>query len=182
MNIADFTDVNSVTFGDWQRDYLYKLLVTKEPIDPAFTASKGGIDKDQIDAYCDAAPLPNSKQNVLKRMWAGKWYNVSSKLDSANTVQLTFRVDEHNLVLKYLSAWHNLSGSDATAASLPKAMYIGEIALLLYKTDKVSVGSGYSLKNAWISEFSDITLDKAKDGIITITVTIAYDKRVPYSA
>ena len=25
MQMADFTDVNNTTFGDWQRDYLYKL-------------------------------------------------------------------------------------------------------------------------------------------------------------
>ena len=181
MQIADFTEVADQTFGDWQRDYLYQLMVTKEPIAADFATNKGDIDKNSLDAYCDAFPLPNSKQNSIKRMWAGKWFMGSSKLDSANTVSLTFRFDEHNKLYQYLNAWHQLSGSDQHAASVPKYEYIGDIALVLYKSDKTSIGKGWTLKNAWIAELSDLNLDKTKDGYLTFTVSIAYDKKVAYT-
>lgn len=180
--IADFTSVNTATFGDWQRDYLYKILVLDEPLAPDFAAKKGAMNKEFLDAYCDAVPVPNSKQGIIRRMWAGQWYNGSGRLDSANTVALQVRFDEETLAHQYFSAWSELAGKDVSAASVPKNLYIGNIALLLYKTDKTSVGEGYKLVNAWVSEVSDLGLDKTKDGYLTFTVTIAYDKREPYSA
>lgn len=182
MQIADFTEVNDQTFGDWQRDYLYQLKVTKEPLAVSFASAKGALDKNTIDAYCDAVPIPNSKQTVVKKLWAGKWWNLASKLDSANTIKLTFRYDENNHLYQYLYAWHQLSGTDADAVSVQKALYTGEIALLLYKTDKTSVGKGYTLLRAWIDDISDLDLDKTKDGALTFTVSIVYDKKTAYIA
>jgi len=180
MQIADFTEVNDLTFGDFQRDYLYQVLITVEPSAPGFSAAKGAIDPKTLDAFCDAFPIPNSKQSTLRRMWAGRWYMGSSKLDSANTVQATFRYDENNKLYQYLYAWNQLTGSDGGGVIVPKYQYVGEISLVLYKSDKTSIGKGYTLKKAFIPELSDLNLDKSKDGYLSFTATIAYDKKTPY--
>lgn len=177
MQIADFTAVNDTTFGDWQRDYLYKLDVDVEPEAPAFATNKGPLDKEAIDAYCDAVPIPSSKQGATRRLFAGQWYMLHGKLDSANTVQLTFRIDTSNKLYQYLYAWRQLAGSDSSAAGTQKALYIGEIRLSLYKTDKTAIGKAYVLKNAWIADLSDFNLDKTKDGVLIFTATVAYDKK-----
>jgi len=182
MQIADFTEVNDLTFGDWQRDYLYKVVIVKEPTAPLYATLKGGLDVTKLDAYLDSFPIPNSAQTPQKRRWAGQWFMFHGKLSSTNTIQITCRYDESNLLYQFLEAWHQCSGSDATAASASKAEYRGELAILTYKTDKETPSGGYLFKGAWVAELSDLDLAKSKDGLVTFTATIAYDKRTPYTA
>lgn len=181
MEIADFTAVNDQTFGDWQKDYLYKVVIGTEPTGLALLplSVRGDLNKDAIDAFLDSFPVPQSKVSSQRRRWAGQWWMFSGKLETQNTVQVTCRFDTGNRLYKYLHAWHELSGSNGTAAQLPKGQYVGKIQLIMYKGDKETPSpTSFELVNAWIPELSDFNLDKTKDSILTFTATIAFDKRL----
>lgn len=179
MQLADLSEVTNETFGDWQRDYFFKVLVLSEPKAPDYATLKGSFDPDAIDIFIDAFPLPASKVVTQRKKYCGQWAMFNTKLDSANTVQLTFCYDEKNDIHRFLTACHTLTGADDSAASVPKAQYVFDLGLQLYNTDKVTAGKGYRLHNAWVAELSDLSLDKTKDGLLTFTASIAYDKKQP---
>jgi hypothetical protein len=181
MQIADFSEVTSVSFGDWQKDYLYKVSILAEPAALA-SAPKGDLDPQSIDAFLDSFPIPASKVSSQKRRWAGQWFMFSGKLETQNTVQVTCRYDTNNRLYKYLLAWHHLSGNEENAQAVPKSEYIGQIQMLLYKGDKETPsGTYFTLKNVWVPEISDLQLNKANDGLLTFTATLAFDKRLTHT-
>lgn len=182
MQIADLSDVNTQTFGDWQKDYLYKVLILSEPSAPGFSSLKGPFNKDTIDVYVEASPLPGSKISVQRRKFQGQVANFPTKLESANTVSFDFYYDESNLLHRFFTACRQLTGADDSAAMVPKDQYVFDIGLVLYKGDKTTAGKAYRLKNAWVADVSDLSLDKTKDGLLKFTVVFAYDKKQPLVA
>jgi len=178
MAIADFAEVTTQTFGDWQKDYLYKVIIDTEPTG-LIAADKGDLEAGAIDAFLDAFPVPQSKVSSQRRRWAGQWWMFSGKLDTQNTVTVTCRYDTGNRLYRYLNAWHELSGTDVEGSQSPKSEYVGKLRLIMYKGDKETPSpTSFELVNAWIPELSDLNLDKTKDSVLTFTATIAFDKRL----
>lgn len=192
MGLNNFTSLNSGTFGEWQRDYLFKFIVVAEPSGDAtktwgnFATNKGKLtlsaDKSDLDIYVDQAPIPNSKVAKITKRWMGQDLQFGGKLDSANTVQLTFTMDEECRIYQYLYAWKILSGTDQYAQALVKEDYIGQIALLTYKVDKETAGQGKQLNNAWVASLEDFPTKRDGNGLLTFQATIAYDFATPYPA
>lgn len=161
---------NSVAMGDWQREYLYKVTMTPPVLAAALLPT-------EIDMYINDIKMPGSKQKVIKKDFAGQWANFAGPLDNAGTTEMTFQVDEGGKIFAFLEAWHSLSGSDLTAAAFPKSSITGQIFVTLYKTDKDTPVQTVALMNAWIPEIGDLSLDKTKDGLLTVKVVVAYDSR-----
>jgi hypothetical protein len=161
---------DTVATGDWQREYLFKVTfrppVLAAPLLPA-----------DIDIFIMDFKAPGSKQKVIKKDFSGQWANFAGPLENSGTTDVTFQVDENRQLFAFLEAWHALSGSDITAAALPKSDVIGEISATLYRTDKDTPVQTITLLNAWLPEIGDLALDKTKDGLLTVKVTIAYDGR-----
>lgn len=178
MLLTDLSTVNSATFGDWQRDYLFKVLVLSEPTAPAYAGLKGSFDKDTLDMFVDSFPLPGSKQNPIRRRWSGNWAMFSGKLESANTFTVRWVYDESNKLYKFLKACHALTGADGTAVAVSKDKYVFDLGLQLYKTDQETPGAGHRFVNTWVSDVSDLELDKTKDGLLMFSATFAYDKKI----
>ena len=159
-----------VATGDWQREYLYKITFTPPTlILPLYPQN--------IDVFCLNFKAPGSKQKVNKKDWAGQWANFAGPLDNSGTTDGEFAIDENNVLMAFLEAWHALSGSDLTAAAFPKADFIGTMIATLYRTDKETPVLSTILSNVWIPEIGELSTDKTKDGFLTAKVTIAYDGR-----
>lgn len=179
----DFDDMADTTFGDWQRDYLFKVLILSEPTAPEYQSLKGDFDKDTLDLFVESFPLPGSKTGTIRKRRSGIWGMFPSKQESNNSFQVTFNYDEHNRFYRFVHACdrlvNNKNGSvgHASGAAVPKSQYVFNLGLALYKTDKETVGQGYKLVNTWVAALDDLPLDKSKDGILSFSVTFAYDRK-----
>lgn len=178
MLLTDLSTVNSTTFGDWQRDYLFKVLILSEPTAPEYQSLKNGFNKDTIDMFVDSFPLPGSKTGATRRKWGGNWAMFPGKLESANTFSVRWAYDESNGLYRFLKACCTLSGADGTGVAVARDKYLFDLGLQLYKTDQVTPGKGYRFVNTWIPEVGDLELDKTKDGLLMFSATFAYDKKI----
>jgi len=185
MQIADISEINTETFGDWQRDYLFKVEFETLPKAPRFAELAGDIDPASLDLFIESFPVPESKTDTVRKRRSGQWAIFPTKQGAPGSIRINLNYDEHNRAYRLFHACRQLTGNyqgvsssyeDGSAVSKP--FYVFNLVLMLYKTDKESIGKGYRLKNAWVSEIDDLALDKTKDGLLPLGVTIAYDKRV----
>jgi hypothetical protein len=182
MGMSNFTTIATGTFGDWQRDYLYKFIVLEEPKgDPTkgawadFQAQKGPLLKDDIDLHVEAAPVPDAKVNKIALKREGQTAQFSGKLDSNNTVQLMVVLDEAAINYQYFYAWRQLSGTDADNQALGKEKTIGKVAMLMFETDKETPSRGRALSNVIVTDLGEFPTKRDGDGLLKYPVTIAYD-------
>lgn len=159
-----------VSLGDWQREYLYKVVITP----PVLITSLLPPD---VDVFIQDFKAPGSRVKVIKKDISGQWANFAGPLDAPGTTEATFMVDENNVIMKFLEAWHAMSGDDGSDSAYPKADYVGTIRATLYKTDKDTPVLTVTLLNAWLPEVGELSLDKTKDGLLTTKGVIAYDRR-----
>jgi hypothetical protein len=163
---------DDISVGDWQRDYLYKVS-----IQPPLLILPQLLALGDVDIFITDFKSPGSKQKVIKQDFAGQWANFAGPLDSPGTTEANFLIDENGKLMKFLEAWHTMSGSDENAAAFPKHQYIGTVSCTLYKMDKEEPVVTYTLFNAWLPEIGELNADKTKENLMQVKCSIAYDKR-----
>jgi hypothetical protein len=180
--MSNFTTIAAGTYGDWQRDYLYKFIVLEEPKgDPAkgawadFQAQKGPLLKEDIDLHVESAPIPDAKVAKIPLKREGQTAQFSGKLESANTFTITVILDEKGTNYQYFYAWRQLNGTDEHNQALGKAKGIGRVAMLMFKTDKETPSKGRAYNNAFVAELGEFPTKRDADGLLKYNVVFAYD-------
>jgi hypothetical protein len=187
--MSNFTTIASGTFGDWQRDYLYKFIILEEPKGDAskgvwadFAGQKGPLLKDDIDLHVEASPVPDSKVAKIALKREGQTAQFSGRLESTNTVKLSVILDEKARNYQYFYAWKQLSGTDANNQALGKEKIIGKVAMLMFHTDKETPGKGRALCHAYVTELGEFPTKRDGQGLLKYDVVIAYDYPEDYTA
>lgn len=165
--ISEYQDMST---GDWARDYLFSVMfqppVLVAPLYPS-----------DFDSYVLNFKAPGSKSKVIKKDWAGQWANFAGPLDNSGITEIELQVDESNRLKRFLDAWHALSGSDVDAAAFPKSQIVGQMHVTMYRTDKTTPIQTVTLYNVWLPEVGDLAMNKAGEGLLSVKVSVAYDRR-----
>jgi len=161
---------DTVSTGDWQRDYLFKVTMSPPVLAAPFLPA-------DVDVYIESFKVPGSKQKVIKQDFSGQWACFAGPLDSPGTTDVEFRLDEGGKLMKFLEAWHSLTGSDLNDSAFPKNQTIGTISVTMYRTDKDTPVATVTMYNAWLPEVGDLAFDKTKEDLLKVKVTIAFDRR-----
>jgi hypothetical protein len=163
--------LNMVGDGDWQASWLFRMDILTAPtnlIVPDLTFKVSG------------ATIPGSKVSVKEKKWGGQKVQYAGTIDSAGTFTCKIEMAEGMQAYKFFDDWHQRSGSDYSGVRLPMLLNHGDIRLTLIGADKEDGTVAWDFLQCWISELSDLTLEKGSDDFLAVDATIAYNvkKRV----
>jgi hypothetical protein len=171
LNINQLTSV-----GEFQREYLYQLIVLKEPIAPSFAANKpAGFNINSVDLFTEDGDVPEASQTVKKLEWAGQYTNRAMNLNPSNTASFKFRMPQDFTLWDYFYAWHQLSGDRKTAAQVPFALYTGVLGVRFFQTDKSTYVKTVELHNAFFPKCDKRSVKKGGAEFMIVSFDIAYD-------
>lgn len=165
--LSDYQDMST---GDWARDYLFGVIF--EP--PVLAAPLYPSD---LDIFVLNTKIPGSKTKVIKKDWAGQWANFAGPLDNSGIAEIELQVDEGGRIMKFIELWHSLTGSDVDASAFPKSQTLGKMLITLYRTDKSTPIQTTTLYQVWFPEVGDLGLNKAGEGLLSVKLSVAYDRK-----
>ena len=173
-------DMNA-SVGDFQREYLYKLLFPTLPIALPQVFPNAADVAANMDVFTNKFAIPESATNPLKIKWAGEWTWWSGTQDAAGFVVLSCRCDRKYLAYDLCSAWKNLTGDDNGAAAFPKFQCVGVAELLMIDVDKTTVLKKFRLTQAQIMKVEAVDLSKSGDKEVEFNVNLHYERKINLS-
>jgi len=161
--------------GEHQREYLYKMAITKDPIKSEKVTNYADM-KTKLDLYNTKGVFPERSSADIELKWAGETYHLSGVDDSNKTGELTFRADQARKIRTFWLQMKELNGNSANNASFDKKDYVFDMETYLVSVDKTTVTDAVKLTNVQVRKVGEVTVDKESEGVATFTVTIVWDK------
>jgi hypothetical protein len=172
MSIA----ASSSSIGDFQRDYLFQMMVVSTP--KGYKRSDSVL-QDKIDLYMTKGIFPSRKTAEIAVKWGGETVYYSGVDESPKTGDLFFRLDNGSKIKKFWENLKDLTGDLAAHAAALKQNQVLDMEVYLLSTDKQTVNEARKLENVVVYSVEDITLDKEGSGISTFKVHISWDRSTP---
>lgn len=161
--------------GEHQREYLYKMSITKDPKAAGDIEDYQAI-KANLDLYNAKGLFPGSKTGDIVVKTGGETYHVSGTDESNKAGTLTFRADEKAKIYRFWKQFKGLTGNEYNHAAHPKSECIFNMVCDQVSVDKTTITNSITLENVMVLEVSELVADKEATGISTFTVGIVWDK------
>ncbi len=164
---------------DVQRTYMWKCFVPD--IDKM---TNGVMSTSDFILRCRNIVIPSRGNEPIESSFLGMKQMFPGKPIFTNTMILMLEEFEDQNILKGLYQWQeNLfsvdpkSGHGGTSIHSDKSMYSTDVLLRMYKQvgDLEELEKQVRVKNAWISNIDDTSLDYTTQESVKYTVTLTYD-------
>jgi hypothetical protein len=165
--------------GEFQRDYLFKMVVESYPASILVTCPQAPSVSDVIDLYLAKGVFPNRKTNPIQLWWSGESYYFAGRDESTKTGDLTFRLDEAMKIKDFFEACKDLTGNTENHAAVNKPLAVLTLGVYLINVGKDTVTDYRRLVDVLVYSIDSINPDKEGSGVQTFTVNISWDRSLP---
>lgn len=169
------TSTMQSSVGDFQRDFLYKMFIEFCPSEVISRMSSANTFKDVVDLYQQKGIWSNRKTSNITLQWAGQFIDYPG-VDQSNRIgTLIFTQDAKQMAYDFFSACKDISGDEANHVMLPMTSANQlQLGFAQVDIDKETITNYRRLKNVWVQEIQELTLDKKGSGLSVLQVGIVW--------
>ena len=171
-------NTNRAMLGNFQRNYLYMLTISRKPDSLSDAMAKTIGDGVNIDVYNETITNPDHKTNEINMMWVGQKFIIPGVEESAKVGEFSFYDDENQKLYGFFKECKKLTGTQKNNANLggdgPSGL---DFNIIKYSSDKKTMmGNSKRLINCKVYAVTPDPLAKTNNGVSKYKVRIAWDE------